>query len=162
MTPRVNAGGLVILEIVQEVSDAVATETSDIDSPTIRKRKLDSTIAIQSGETVALGGLITNRREEAEVGIPLLSDIPLLGNLFKTTDDQDRRSELLVLIRPVVIRDSNDARAVTDELRRKNDQLQSRGEQAEQIARTVVTDMRSPLSALSSSVALPTFSLRVR
>lgn len=119
VTPRVNAGGLVILEIVQEVSDAVATETSDIDSPTIRKRKLDSTIAIQSGETVALGGLITNRREEAEVGIPLLSDIPLLGNLFKTTDDQDRRSELLVLIRPVVIRDSNDARAVTDELRRK-------------------------------------------
>ena len=119
VTPRVNAGGLVILEVVQEVSDAVQTESSAIDSPTIRKRKLESTIAIQSGETVALGGLIRNEREDVSRGIPILSDIPILGNLFTAVDDQDVRSELIVLLRPVVIRDSSDARAITDELQRK-------------------------------------------
>ena len=119
VTPRVNAGGLVILEVVQEVSDAVETESSTINSPTIQQRKLESTIAIQSGETVVLGGLIRNRRKDITRGIPILSDIPILGNLFKTHDDEDRRGELLVLIRPVVIRNPDDARAVTEEVQRK-------------------------------------------
>ncbi len=119
VTPRVNAGGLVILEVVQEVSDAVRTETSDIDSPTIQQRKLESTIAIQSGATVALGGLVRDRIEESVSGIPLLMDIPILGNLFKNRNDIKERTELLVLLRPRVIRNSDDARALTDELRRK-------------------------------------------
>ncbi|MCH8990454.1 MAG: type II and III secretion system protein, partial [Acidobacteria bacterium] len=58
VTPRVNAGGMVIMEIEQQVSDVVATTTSGIDSPTIRQRQISSTVAVQSGQTIALGGLI--------------------------------------------------------------------------------------------------------
>ena len=119
VTPRVNASGLVILEVVQEVSDAIETDTSDIDSPTIQQRKLESTIAIQSGATVALGGLVRDEIEESVSGIPLLMDIPFLGNLFKTRNTQNERTELLVLLRPRVMRNPEDARALTDELKRK-------------------------------------------
>jgi general secretion pathway protein D len=117
--PRVNASGLVTLDIIQEVSDVTATVTSDIDSPTIQQRRIGSTVAINSGQTVALGGLIRDRNEVGETGIPVLGDIPVLGNLFKTTTDNVRRTELLVLLTPRVIRDSGDARAVTNELRKR-------------------------------------------
>lgn len=119
ITPRVNASGLVILDIDQEVSEVIETTTSGIDSPTIQQRKLESTIAVQNGETVALGGLIRDRLEENETGIPILGDIPILGNLFKATDNSATRTELLVLITPQVVRNQDDARAVTEELRRK-------------------------------------------
>lgn len=117
--PRVNASGLVTLDIVQEVSDVTATVTSDIDSPTIQQRRIASTVAINSGQTVALGGLIRDRNEVGETGIPVLGDIPLIGNLFKTTSDNVRRTELLVLLTPRVIRDGKDARTVTEELRKR-------------------------------------------
>lgn len=119
VTPRVNPGGLVLLEITQEVSSVVATTTSQIDSPTIRQRKIESTIAVQSGDTVALGGLIRDDVNESVSGIPLLSDIPILGNLFKTTDERADRTELLVLITPRVVRSQAEAQKVTDELRRR-------------------------------------------
>ena len=122
--PRVNSNGLVVLDIIQEVSDVVATTSSDLTvtetiSPTIAQRRVASTVAVSSGETVALGGLIRDFDTDAVTGVPLLSDIPILGNLFKTTTDVQRRTELLVLLTPRVVRDSNDARTVTDELRRR-------------------------------------------
>lgn len=117
ITPRVNNSGLVVLDIIQEVSDAIETETSSIDSPTIQVRRVESIVAVQSGEMVALGGLIRDRRTDEVTGIPLLSDIPILGNLFKTTEEEVRRTELLILITPNVVRNLEDARAVTKELR---------------------------------------------
>ena len=117
ITPRVNAGGLVVLDIIQEVSDAIETETSEIDSPTIQQRRIESTVAVQSGETVAIGGLIRDTRTDTVKGIPLLSEIPLLGNLFKTTVEIIRRTELLVMITPRVVSNVEEARAVTQELR---------------------------------------------
>ncbi|HSF94340.1 MAG TPA: type II secretion system secretin GspD [Thermohalobaculum sp.] len=119
VTPRVNAGGLVTLEIVQEVSDAIATETSGINSPTIQQRSIRSSVAIQSGETVALGGLIRESSSDTVSGIPILKDIPVLGNLFKSTDRSSDRNELLVLITPRVVRGAAQAREITDELRRR-------------------------------------------
>jgi general secretion pathway protein D len=119
ITPRVNTSGLVVLDIIQEVSDAVETETSSIDSPTITVRRVESIVAVHSGETVALGGLIRDRRTDEVTGIPLLSDIPILGNLFKTTGEEVRRTELLILITPWVVRNLEDARAVTKELRQR-------------------------------------------
>ena len=119
VTPRVNASGLVVMDIIQEVSDAIRTTTSDIESPTIQQRLIQSTVAVQSGATVALGGLIRDRTEESEEGLPLLSQIPILGNLFKTTSDLSTRTELLVLITPRVVRNQNEAKEVTDELRRR-------------------------------------------
>ena len=119
ITPRVNASGLVILDIVQEVSDAVATTTSAIDSPTIQQRRVKSTIAVHSGETIVLGGLIRDAELDGTSGIPILSDIPVIGNLFKTTSNSNDRTELLVLITPHVVRDRQEGRDVTAELRNR-------------------------------------------
>ena len=121
--PRVNSNGMVVLDIIQEVSDVVpstanATDTQTI-TPTIAQRRIASTVSVSSGETVALGGLIRDTSSEGVTGVPLLSDIPILGNLFKTTTDVSRRTELLVLLTPRVVRDPNDARTVTDELRKR-------------------------------------------
>jgi general secretion pathway protein D len=108
---------LVVLDIVQEVSDVVQTTSSTLDTPTIQQRQIKSTVAVQSGESVALGGLIRDANSKGVSGVPLLSDIPLLGNLFKTTSDTQRRTELLVLLTPRVATNRQDAREITDELR---------------------------------------------
>jgi general secretion pathway protein D len=122
VTPRVNASGLVIMEIQQEISnvvDAPSQTVSEITSPTINQRQINSTVAIASGETVALGGLIQDERERSRSGIPLLSRIPIVGALFRTDVDAARRTELLVLITPSVVESPARARAVTQELRNR-------------------------------------------
>jgi len=119
VTPRVNAGGLVTMEIEQEVSDVAATTTSGIDSPTIQQRRIQSTIAVQSGETVALGGLIRDRQGVTKSGVPLLQNIPFLGALFRDTSSTGGRTEILVLISPRVVRSRHEARDVTEELKRR-------------------------------------------
>ena len=119
MTPRVNASGLVIMEIEQEISDVVETTTSEINSPTIRQRRVASTVAVQSGQTVVLGGLISDEVEQMESGIPVLHRLPIIGPLFGVTDTVDRRNELLVVLTPRVIRSPDQARAVTEELRER-------------------------------------------
>ena len=119
ITPRVNSNGLVVLDIIQEVSDAISTATSDLDSPTIQQRRIESTVAVQSGSTIGLGGLIRDRRVDNVNGIPVISEIPVLGNLFKTTSEETDRTELLVLITPTVVRNEIEAADVTEELRRR-------------------------------------------
>ena len=119
VTPRVNSGGLVTMEIKQEVSNAVSTTSSEIDAPTIQQRQIESTVAINSGETIVLGGLIQDTQTNAESGIPILHRIPLLGKLFGQTRDEVRRTELLVMITPRVIRNRNEAKDVTEEFKRK-------------------------------------------
>ena len=117
VSPRVNSGGLVVLDIVQEVSDVVSTTTSELNSPTIQQRRIKSTVAVQSGESVALGGSIRDGNNKGVTGIPVVSEIPLLGNLFKTTTNTQRRTELLVLLTPRVATSRQDAREITEELR---------------------------------------------
>ena len=119
VTPRVNQGGMVMMDISQEVSDVSSTTTSTLDSPTIELRKINSTVAVNDSETVALGGLIKDSRTKSKDGIPFLMDIPLLGNLFRTTDNNNVRTELMVLITPHVVGSIDKARAVTEELRQK-------------------------------------------
>ena len=122
VTPRVNAGGLVILEIQQEVSNVVRAETvtqSELATPTISQRLVSSTVAVQSGQTIALGGLITDNRNRSRSGVPILSSIPIIGVLFSTRNNTNARTELLVLLTPRVIDSAERAQAVTDELRRR-------------------------------------------
>jgi len=119
VTPRVNQSGLVSLDIRQEVSEVVETNTSEIDSPTIQQRSFSSSVTIESGQAVMLGGLIRERRQSGRAGVPILSDIPLLGNLFSATDRQSARTELIVVLRPRVIHSPADALAVTREMRAK-------------------------------------------
>ncbi|MBL1140410.1 MAG: type II secretion system secretin GspD [Proteobacteria bacterium] len=119
VTPRVNNSGLVTMDIRQEVSNAVATTSSDIDAPTIQQRQIESTVAINSGQTIILGGLIRDSITENEGGIPGLYKIPIIGKLFGNTSVEERRTELIVLLTPRVVRNNIDAKKITDEFRRK-------------------------------------------
>lgn len=124
VTPRINNQGLVQLDVQQEVSDVIPTTSSDINSPTIQQRKINTLVAVQDGETVALGGLIRERKSQSDSGIPFLSRIPLLGELFKDTGKNTTRTELIVFITPHVVRDLEQARQATAELREQLSGLQ--------------------------------------
>ncbi len=119
VTPRVNPGGLVIMEIEQESNAAIATLTSSLNAPTIRQRKITSTLAVQDGDTVVLGGLIQETTSGGTNGIPILSKLPLIGPLFGTTTKSLNRTELIVLLTPRVLENRQDSREVTRELQRK-------------------------------------------
>ncbi|MEQ1783514.1 MAG: secretin N-terminal domain-containing protein, partial [Hyphomonadaceae bacterium] len=117
VTPRVRAGGMVELEVAQEVSQVARTTSSGIDSPTIQQRKIDSKLLVPSGQSVALGGLISTTRTGSVSGIPLLMDIPLLGQLFRNDNRLTQRTELVVFVTPRILVDGKAAVDATDELR---------------------------------------------
>lgn len=119
VTPRVNAGGLVTMEIEQEVSNVGPTTTSGLDAPTFQQRKITSTVAVQSGSTIVLGGLIRGRDSDAEAGVPILYQMPVVGKLFGGTSQDTQRTELLVLITPRVVSDASSAADVAAELYKK-------------------------------------------
>ena len=119
VTPRVNASGLVLLDISQEVSDVSTTTSSTLDSPTFSQRRVNSSVAVADGQTLALAGLIKENRTVSKNGIPLLQDIPWVGNLFSMHSTSTSRTELIVLITPRVVRDRAAGQAITDELRDK-------------------------------------------
>ncbi len=125
VTPRVNAGGLVTMEINQEISSASKTTSSSIDSPTIQKRSASSTVTVQSGETLVMAGLIKEEQTRASSGLPLLSQIPLVGGLFGTQTRNDDRTELIILITPRVLKSVRQASDVTQEFRRRLSGLES-------------------------------------
>lgn len=116
VTPRVNDSGTIILDISQEVSDVAETSTSGINSPTIQQRRLASTVATRSGQMIALGGLIRNRQTRIKSGIPLLSQIPLIGGLFGRKTDTGSRTELIILITPTVIRSQQETEDIVEAL----------------------------------------------
>ncbi|MFZ3175531.1 MAG: type II secretion system secretin GspD [Thiobacillus sp.] len=117
VTPRVNAGGQVTMEINQEVSNATKNEISGIDSPIIQKRTAESTVTVKSGETIILAGLIKEEKTKSTEGLPLLAQIPLIGGLFGVQNWIDNRTELILLITPRVLTDAQDAAAITEEYR---------------------------------------------
>lgn len=117
VTPRVNSVGGVLLDVDQDVSDAVATTTSGIDSPTIQQRRLRTVVSVPSGETVALGGLIREADTNTRSGIPYLIDIPVIRDLVGVRRRDRRRTELLVLLTPRVVQSTEDLRRTTEELR---------------------------------------------
>jgi general secretion pathway protein D len=117
VVPRVNKGGLVTLELSQEVSQVQTTTSSGIDSPTFTDRSVRSRVVVQDGQTVGLAGLISDNDSEENEGIPLLKDIPVLGNLFSSQTNSRTRTELVVLITPHVIEDQRAARALTESMR---------------------------------------------
>ena len=119
VSPRVNSGGMVTMDISQEVSSVVNNTSSQIDAPTIQQRQLNSTVSIRDGQTVVLGGLIREQTSTRDAGIPLLKDIPALGKLFSTTNNESKRTELIVLITPRVIYNQQDTDAITKEYRQK-------------------------------------------
>lgn len=118
VTPRVNASGLVMLDISQEASDVVPTTSSGINSPTIRQRKVNSSVAVQSGNEIVLGGIISRKREKSKEGIPGLMHIPIIGNAFTSLATNEKaRTELLIIIRPTVVNSRQDLQILTQEIK---------------------------------------------
>lgn len=117
--PRIGAGGRVLLDISQEVSSVVENKSSGIDSPTIRQRKVQTSVALGDGQTLALGGLVQENNSTGRTGVPGLSKVPVLGNLFGNKNSKKGRTELLILIRPRVILNDHDAVAATSYWRSK-------------------------------------------
>jgi general secretion pathway protein D len=113
--PRVNSSGLVTMDIEQEISQ-VNPDTPAL-TPTISNRQVASTISVYSGQMVALGGLISEQRNRDKSSVPVINKIPVLGDLLGSNGHALFRTELIVFIRPQVIRDSHDARHVAEELR---------------------------------------------
>jgi general secretion pathway protein D len=102
----------------QEVSQVVNPNQPTL-TPTISERRIHSTVAVTSGQTVLLGGLISDNDQKTQSGIPGLSDIKVLGGLFGTQDHTKQRTEVIIFIRPQLIGNSVDARSVTEEFREK-------------------------------------------
>jgi general secretion pathway protein D len=113
--PRANDGDMVSLDIAQEVSQVVPTAVATL-TPSITLRRIESSVTVQSGQTVMLGGLISESNSLTRNAIPGLGDIPLLGELFGNRDDARARTELVVFITPHVLRDEDQADQLTQEL----------------------------------------------
>jgi general secretion pathway protein D len=116
VTPSVNDGGLVTLDVNQSVTD-VGPEDAATGQRSFLERNVSSRIAVRSGESVVLGGLITDNSTVAKSGVPFLMDIPVLGNLFSTNTDSTKRVELLVFITPKVVESDAELRDLTREMR---------------------------------------------
>ena len=114
--PHIHANGTIQMEIEQEVSDVV-NSTQQTLTPTISQRRVHSTIAVTSGQTVLLGGLISDQSQKTKSGIPVLNDIPVVGDLFGTKSGQKQRTEIIMFIKPQLIRNSMDARGVAEDFR---------------------------------------------
>tara|TARA_R110002073_G_scaffold34954_1_gene102895 strand:+ start:20901 stop:22979 length:2079 start_codon:yes stop_codon:yes gene_type:complete len=126
VTPRINASGMVVLDVMQEVSSVRPTTTSGIDSPTIQKLEFTSTVAVRSDNTVALGGLIREAHSDNEAAIPLLGRIPGLGNIFKNREISSERTELVIFLTPRIITTDEDAANVLLHVRRELEALEAR------------------------------------
>ena len=116
VTPSVNAGNMVTMQINQAVTD-VGTEDATTGQRSFLQRQFNSKVAVRSGETLVLGGLIRDNSTSGKQGIPLLQDIPVLGKLFGANSKNVARTELLVVITPRVVRNDVDLIAIGQEMR---------------------------------------------
>jgi general secretion pathway protein D len=116
--PRANATGNIVLDIEQEISNVAAGSAASL-TPTISQRRVKSSIAVTSGQTVLLAGLISEGTNKMRQGIPLLDSIPGVGDAFANQNTQRTRTELILFIRPTVIKDAVDAHVIAEEMRSK-------------------------------------------
>ena len=119
VVPRINVNGNVLLDIEQEISNVAANANANTLTPTVSQRKVKSSIAVATGQTVLLAGLISERQERGRSGIPMLEQFDWLGDAFSHQNNSTQRTELIIFIRPQIIRDGVDARRVAEELRSK-------------------------------------------
>jgi len=117
--PVVYAGRRIDLVVTQEVSSSQPNTTSNIDSPVILNRQLNTQLTLQDGQSVLLGGLISNSHSEGQSGVPILKDLPLLGQLFRVDKNSEERTELVIMIIPYVIDGDEEAKMITETIKRR-------------------------------------------
>ncbi len=122
VTPHINAGGLVTLEVDAEVSTPGNTSDPNV-APPINTRSVQTLLAVPTGQTMVMGGLITENNANSSKGLPGLARIPILGGLFGTQSLEKDRTELILFITPRVVENEADYRRVIDDLRRKMERL---------------------------------------
>jgi general secretion pathway protein D len=118
VVPRINANGNVMLDVEQEISNVAAGSAGSL-TPTVSQRRVKSSIAVASGQTVLLAGLISERQENSRSGLPLIDQLGEVGKLFGTNNKVAQRTELIIFIRPQIIRDGVDAMRIAEEMRTK-------------------------------------------
>ena len=123
VTPHINAGGLVTLEVNAEVSNPGNPAVAG-DAPPISTRSVQTLLAVPSGQTMVMGGLITENKQNTSNGLPLISRVPVLGGLFGNQDLKNNRTELVLFITPQVLESEADYQRVIEDLRRKMEQIE--------------------------------------
>jgi general secretion pathway protein D len=124
VTPLINPGGLVVMDIAQSVQQVGGSVTIDGNAvPITQDQNANAKVSVQNGETIVMGGFIQSQKSAAKSGIPLLKDIPLLGGLFRSTSTSGSRRELLVMIRPTVLPTPQAASQQTDAQRNSHPNL---------------------------------------
>ena len=118
VSPRINVNGDVRLDIEQEISNVLPGSTASL-TPTVSERKVKSSISVATGQTVLLAGLISEQQNGTRTGIPVLDQIPGIGDAFGHQDNSTARTELIIFIRPQIIHNGSDAHIVAEELRSK-------------------------------------------
>jgi general secretion pathway protein D len=118
VSPRINVNGNVRLDVEQEISN-VSPATAASLTPTVSERRVKSSISVATGQTVLLAGLISEQQNGTRSGVPLLDEIPGLGDAFSSQTKKGTRTELIIFIRPQIIRNGTDASNVAEELRSK-------------------------------------------
>jgi general secretion pathway protein D len=116
--PQINAGGLVTMDISQQVTDVGPIDAAT-GQRTFDQRTITSRVAVQSGQSIFLGGLIRDRQTDSNRGIPVLYKLPVVGALFGSVDNIGNRTELVVLLTPRVVENNKDAQEVLKSLREK-------------------------------------------
>lgn len=124
VTPRISSSGSVLLDIVQEVSSIKEQADASL-TPTVSQRKLSSSVTVEHGETIVLGGLFSTQVTNGRSGFPLLSKLPVIGGAFGTTKSAETRTELIVLITPKIVNDAREARAVSEEIQARLQELRT-------------------------------------
>ncbi|UIJ46778.1 type II secretion system secretin GspD [Sphingomonas cannabina] len=113
--PRINAGDTIRLEISQEASAISSTQLSTAADIITQKRAINTTVLADDGQTIVLGGLISDDRSQTKSQVPLLGDIPVLGELFKSRREGQVKRTLFIFLKPTILRDGAAAKAATDE-----------------------------------------------
>ncbi len=125
VTPRINAKKFVVMEILQQIDNVSGVQTiNGTDWPIVTTRKFEAEIAVGSGDTIVLGGLVLNQTINTESKIPLLGDIPLLGWLFRSQRDEETRNEVIVFITPYVL---NTPEEMEEDARRRSEASSTEG-----------------------------------
>lgn len=112
VTPRITANGYVTMDVTQTANDLQGY--TSFNAPIVNQRQADTTVSVKDGETIVLGGIMRTEVRANTKKLPILGDIPILGNLFKSTTRQDVKTELLVFLRPVIVRDEAEARSMQE------------------------------------------------
>jgi len=123
VTPRINPSGMVSMQVQQEVSSPQPPAAGGPSSPSILKRSVSTHVTVKDGETIALGGIISENRIYSRSRVPLLGDIPVIGLLFGSTSYSVSRTELIVLLTPRVMQDLDQIQQATQEFKSKMKEL---------------------------------------